>query len=306
MRRLHRHLARHHQVEVHKGHAAGGTQAHVVRLDRAAAALGDGVAQHPDVAQVRHLVHQPADRGAQHPIAGAQDVERHQRRHRRIEPAQAGQRHQGEAEQHGERGPHVGHDVPAAGQQRRGPGPPALAKQHQRPDEVDGTARGVDADAEPRRPDVRRMVQPLPGGAADHERGGEHQPALDDGAEILRLVVAVAVVGVGRTGAVPQGEQGGAGGRHVDHGFQRVGVERHAAGQPVGGGLDRQHQQADGEAGPGDAERPIHTDPLLAPVPARMHHDPAGRRKHARPATPTGERQCRAGATRREDRERRA
>ena len=66
------------------------------------------------------------------------------------------------------------------------------------------------------------------------QRGDDDQRPFQHGGDVFRLGVAIGVVGIGRQGGQPDGQQRGDGRGDVHHAFQRVGEQRDAAGQPPG------------------------------------------------------------------------
>ena len=122
------------------------------------------------------------------------------------------------------------------------------------PDQVDHAGGGVEAGAQKRGGGDVGVFEAVPGFAGDEEGSGEHEGAFDDGAEVFGLVVAVGVVGVGRQRAEPERDESADGGDDVDDGFQRVGIEGHAAGEPPGAGLHGEHDDADAQAAPGESQ----------------------------------------------------
>ena len=88
-----------------------------------------------------------------------------------------------------------------------------------------------------------RIAPGDPGLVEDRQRGDDDQHALDDGGEELGLVVAIGMVGVGRNGGEVQGAEGQQAGRDVHRAFQRIGIQRDAAGDPPGGALQPSTRQ---------------------------------------------------------------
>ena len=255
---LDRHPGRHDQVELDEGDVAGLPGAQIVRLDGAGGVGRDRAAHAAEHLRVRRLVHQRAHRIAEHRVAGPDDVERHQAGDHRVEAKDAGHVHQGEAGQHAAGGPDIRQYVLAAGQQGRGFPPSADADHEPAPAGIHQVARPFRAmpcsgasRAVGFRPDVVDLMQ-------DGHRRAEDHHALDDGREIFRLLVPVGMVVIGRLAADVQGNQRGAGGNDVDDALQRVGIQRHAAGDPPGGEFQADHDQADAEGAPGHLHAAVH------------------------------------------------
>ena len=123
---------------------------------------------------------------------------------------------------------------------------PAAARQHHRPGGVGGGGHGRDREAEHRLFRRARRLPAPPGLVQDEHRRQHDQRALQHGGEVLRLGVAVGVVGVRRHGGVADGRQGRERGGDVHHAFQRVGEQRHAARQAPGEQLQHQHRGGHG------------------------------------------------------------
>ena len=113
-----------------------------------------------------------------------------------------------------------------------------------------------------------RMPPHGPGMLQDGDRGDHDQRALDHGCHELRLGVTVGVVEIGGLGSKPEGNERHAGGGHIHHGFQRVGIEGGAAGDPPGRCFQRQDQTSHADAGGGNAHHLIQTAALSFRVPA--------------------------------------
>ena len=237
-------------MELDERGAAGLAGADVVRLDGAGRLGRNGGADLRKQPGLGRLVHKPAGGIAQHRVAGPEDVDRDQRRDRRIEPEPAGQRHQRKADQHAARRPDIRHHMLAAGNQGGGPPCAAFADQEQRPDEVDARRQPVDRHAfEGGRRRLR--VEPAEIRLAENgHRCDQHQGAFDRRGEVFGFAMTVRMAGVGRAGADREGDDRGTGRDHVDDALERIREQRHATGQPPGAEFQCEDQGADRQTPP--------------------------------------------------------
>ena len=102
---------------------------------------------------------------------------------------------------HAGRGDDVGEEMLAVGDERRRAAKLSLADQHEAPGGVDRGGDGADQQAPSGCLERSRSEEGEIGLAEDRERRDDDQHALDHHREILGLVVAIGMVGVGRLGA---------------------------------------------------------------------------------------------------------
>ena len=128
----------------------------------------------------------------------------------------------------------------------------AGADQERRPDEVDDGRDAVDREAGPglveaggRRP-VRQTSTRISSAATHDQHAFQHRR------EIFGLVVAERVILVGRLVADADRPEGRQRGDHVDDRFQRVGIERHRAGQPPCEQLQAEHDEGNDDRPEGE------------------------------------------------------
>ena len=95
------------------------------------------------------------------------------------------------------------------------------------------------------------------------ERGDADKDAFYHGREILDLVMPIGVIGVGRNRAQPHRQEGADGGRHIDDAFERIGIERDAAGEEIGRVFQRKHDKAYGDAAKREPDDEFHDGKIM-------------------------------------------
>ena len=250
MGRVDCHVAWHDQMELHEGHVPGHPRSDVMRFDGSAPVLGYNA---PDVGQrlgIGRLVHEPAHGFAQHLSAGPKDVYGDDRRQGRVQTQPSSQGNEGESDENAARCPNIGHDVLAARRQCGRTPSASHADQEQRPKQIDDSGGGIKRDADERGLGSARILPAEIGLSTDGEGRRHHHERLDGGADIFGLLVAVRVVRVGWLLAEPERYQRREGSDDVDRRFQRVGIQRDASGNPIGGEFQTQYYHTDAEAAP--------------------------------------------------------
>ena len=112
--------------------------------------------------------------------------------------------------------------------------------------EVGEGGEGDHGDADSEVLDVRAGGQAAGRLVDDHPGADQDQHALDRGSEVLDLLVAVGVLGVGRLVGLADRDQRDHRGHQVDRRVQRLGDDRDRAGDRAGGELERdQHRVGD-------------------------------------------------------------
>ena len=241
-------------MELQERQLAGVAHAQVMRLDGAGGAFGHQFADAVNHGGFRRGVHQAADRGIDHRHARPQHIDAGRRGEHRVEYQVAGQHDQSDADGDANRSDDIGEQMPAVGESApasAGAFPVRISSTG--PCAVQQRGDGIQCDALPGMRERMRVAARFPGVAEDRQRGDDDQDAFDDRGEELHLVVAVRMVRIGRDGGKAQGRQSDEAGRNVDDAFQRIGVERRAAGDPPGNALHAQHQAANRDAACCDA-----------------------------------------------------
>ena len=129
--------------------------------------------------------------------------------------------------------------------ERRRTDPPSGRNQQPGPEPVHDRGGGVDPQANGRRPHFRRREDRVRGLVKYQQRSNDDQHALEDGREVLRLVMAERMVVVGRLVAEADGPPRRECRDHVDDRFQRVRIERDGPRQPPGGKFQPHHRERD-------------------------------------------------------------
>ena len=140
---------------------------------------------------------------------------------------------------------------------------PAIAKQDEAPDGVDRACQAVDSEPEDGRRYRLRIEIAEIGLAQNGEGGDADENAFAHGREILDLVMTVGMFGVGRYRAQAHRQEGSGRGRHIDDALERVRIERHAAGDEIGGVFEREHDEANGNAGKSEPDDEFHGDEVM-------------------------------------------
>ena len=169
---------------------------------------------------------QDVDGLAEEPPRARDDEERDGRAHQRIDGGPARERHRGGGEEHAARGERVAQHFQIGGSDVE-TGRGATVEQPRR-DQVDAEARRGDGHHRPAE-HLGRRQHALVGLDQDHEGHGQEQQRVDDGGQDLDAVVAERLLGRGRPGGNPDGEQRQADARHVGEHVAGVGGEGQAA-----------------------------------------------------------------------------
>mmetsp|Transcript_20377 Transcript_20377/g.78064 ORF Transcript_20377/g.78064 Transcript_20377/m.78064 type:complete len:317 (-) Transcript_20377:785-1735(-) len=243
----------HVHVQVHEAALAGHAAGDVVEAEgvRMAEVVQHGLHAREAVG-VQGLVHQGVRGLVQQMHALAQHVERHQHRQQRVQPLPAGRHHTQQADDDAGRGPDVGDQVAGIALQRHRTRLAGLAQHREGQGPIQRRADDGEPDAQADGLQRLRVPPMLVGAPKDAEAGGNDQDALEAAGEVLRLVVAVGVLGIRRLGRERDHRQCEHGACKVDQRLQRIRRQADRPGPPPGSGLQR-----DGDEGGDDGELEI-------------------------------------------------
>jgi hypothetical protein len=166
--------------------------------------------------------------------AGPDQVEADEPRDHRIEPRQAGENHQAEADGGGDARPEIGEDVRAVGDQGERVVLAARLQQVDAKHRVGEAGADGDEQADVDLPHLVAEQQRLAGFLDDDHRRERYEAALERSAEELDLAVAVGMIAISRPARDDEAAQPEQRGDDIDDALERVGQDRRRAGELVG------------------------------------------------------------------------
>lgn len=132
---------------------------------------------------------------------------------------------------------------------------PARGEQYARHDKVDDRRDQRDGESETELLQRLRVQQAVDRRTRNAERCDEDHPAFEAAREILRLVVTVGMIFVGRTRRNREHDERHTCANEIHDGLERVGKQPHRAGHPVGVRFEAHDDDGRGDRKPREADQ---------------------------------------------------